>query len=134
MRLSLILFAASVAAFTIPDGQPDGVYSVDIDASGNEVHTFLHDLPKENEVPALDSRYVNRRQVAGTDVVGCGNYPLGHGNTDAAVNGVVAQCGNGASVGKGHNFYSLSGCVVAYFCNLSGGNVLCKLRVFPSSY
>lgn len=73
MRLSLILFAASVVAFTIPDGQPDGVYSVDIDADGNEVHTFLHDLLKENEVPALDSRYVNRRQVASTDGVGCGD-------------------------------------------------------------
>lgn len=127
MRSSLLLFGATAVAFTIPAGQPNGVYSVKTDNNGNEVHTFLHDL-LENNLQARDNRHINRRQVSGTDLVGCGNYAMNHGDTDAAFNNIIAQCGGGTSVGKGLDFYSVSGCVVAYFCNLSSSNVQCKLR------
>jgi hypothetical protein len=43
MLLKLVLlFVAGVVAFTIPDGQADGVYQVSYDASGTEIHTLIN--------------------------------------------------------------------------------------------
>lgn len=42
MLLKLVLlFVAGVVAFTIPEGQADGVYQVSYDASGAEIHTLI---------------------------------------------------------------------------------------------
>lgn len=125
----ILLLAATAAAFTIPAGQPDGVYSVHTGTDGQEVHTFMSDLP--NEVSPRDDRYVNRRQISNMDnVVGCGNYPLNQNQVDAAANGLKSQCGAGAEVSKGRDFYSLSGCTVVYFCNLSQGGSTCMEYLF----
>lgn len=41
MFLNLVIFVAGVVAFTIPEGQADGVYQVSYDASGTEIHTLI---------------------------------------------------------------------------------------------
>ena len=120
----LLLLAASAAGFTIPDGQPDGVYSVHIDANGTEIHTLLSlpdeinnaSLPRSIVVNAKDVR--KRQQADDFDVV-CAGYDLGPGDTDTANALLDMQCGSGSIVKWGEDFYAISGCTVAYFCNFS---------------
>lgn len=38
---AVLLFVAGVVTFTIPDGQPNGIYEVSYDASGVETHTLI---------------------------------------------------------------------------------------------
>jgi hypothetical protein len=42
---------------------------------------------------------------------------LSHGDTDTANNYLDGQCGGGAYVRQGYDFYSIYGCTVAYMCN-----------------
>ncbi|KAH9208141.1 hypothetical protein DL95DRAFT_415032 [Leptodontidium sp. 2 PMI_412] len=126
MRFSpVLLIAASAVAFTVPKGQPNGVYQVFTEANGTETHTFLHPLPNSNEKRSdtLGNPHV-RRQLPPVSV-GCGGYQMNPTDTNNANNALDAQCGAGANVGKGLDFYSISGCVVSYFCNLGGSGTDC---------
>jgi len=42
---------------------------------------------------------------------------LNHTDCDAANDALDAQCRDGAPLANGRSFYSISGCVVDYFCN-----------------
>lgn len=99
----LVLLAAGAIAWTVPKGQPDGVYEVHTEPDGTEIHTFLRGLydsvesrtpvPEKFNLPKLS----NKRQIPGVaNAVGCGGYSLLSGNTDAANNALDAQCGDGA--------------------------------------
>jgi hypothetical protein len=97
----LLLLAAGATAFTVPQGQPDGVYEVYTAPDGTETHTFLRGLndtvEARNDVPGKFS-LANKRQVSGVvNDIGCGGYTLPSGDTDAANNALDAQCGGGAS-------------------------------------
>ena len=118
----LLLLAATALSFTIPAGQKDGVYSVSIDASGSEVHTLLSLTGNSNmdfmprDINSSTEHALEPRQHGGYKTF-CGGYPLNHVQTDAANQALDKQCGAGANVEKDKNFYSTSGCTVAYFCN-----------------
>ena len=66
---SLSLLAACASAFTVPKGQPDGVYSVTYNPDGTENHTFLSPpvaaITTASDVPGLLSLHssVKARQV-----------------------------------------------------------------------
>ncbi|KAH8904034.1 hypothetical protein BR93DRAFT_940196 [Coniochaeta sp. PMI_546] len=46
-----------------------------------------------------------------------GTQDLDHHTTDQTKAGIMAQCGAGHYVKPGYNYYSISGCVVSYFCH-----------------
>lgn len=81
------------------------------------------DVPVSDFLPSTKKT----RQVPGDygNSIGCGGYYLDVANTNAANGALDAQCGNGAYVGGGLDFYSIAGCTVAYFCNQS--EVLCDV-------
>ncbi|PMD33693.1 hypothetical protein L207DRAFT_517738 [Hyaloscypha variabilis F] len=54
-----------------------------------------------------------------------GTEDLDHPTCDAANAALDAQCGGGSVVRAGYDFYSISGCVVAYFCNFGWGARAC---------
>ncbi|OBT87948.1 hypothetical protein VE02_04532 [Pseudogymnoascus sp. 03VT05] len=127
LHATLSLLANCASAFTVPKGQPDGVYSVTYNPNGTETHTFLRPpvtvdaTTTGSDVPGLLSlrSSVKARQVPNVqNVVGCGGYRLDTGTTNAANAGLDA-CTGGVLVGADKDFYSISGCTVAYFCNFS---------------
>ncbi|KAJ7035491.1 hypothetical protein C8F04DRAFT_530881 [Mycena alexandri] len=130
MRFALLsLFVSAVVCFTVPTNQPAGVYMVTYNADGTETHSLLSLTETNVTVPAATARSVSpsakfgasKRQIGGgTNAIFCGGYELNHGDTDAAYNALGQQCGGGASVLGGRDFYSIAGCTVAYFCNYRG--------------
>ncbi|KAK3692982.1 hypothetical protein B0T22DRAFT_475833 [Podospora appendiculata] len=141
MRFFFATLLASVAiAFTIPDGQPDGTYQVSI-VNGKEVHTLItladNQRPRHNISDVAHSAKFARRGAAGEDylverqisggnnAISCGGGALNHGDTDAANTALDRQCGSGANVGGGRDFYSIAGCTVAYFCNFRNYADMC---------
>ena len=61
-----------------------------------------------------------KRQIAGGNKpISRGRASLNYGDTEAASSALNAHCGGGANVGAGKDFHSISGCTVAYFCNLA---------------
>lgn len=66
LLISGILLAAGAASFSIPAGQPEGVYSVTTDAAGVETHTFIklydpdHPTPKIRDLIA-SVKFSNKR-------------------------------------------------------------------------
>lgn len=114
MQISLVqlmLLAAPILAFTIPEGQAEGVYQVSYDAEGKETHTFVraNDLANTTELspPTVNSA---KFRHAKRDGYACGGDALDHGNTDAANANIDAQCGNGNWIGTNLDFYSIKGC------------------------
>ena len=113
-------------AFTIPDGALDGVYSVSTYPNGTEVHTRIGDPI----VPAIKPRYMKstfpKRQGYSFSDIACYSSdeggPLNSGDTDAANSALQAQCGSGTNIGVDEDFYSISGCTVAYACNFDGND------------
>lgn len=93
--LNLALFAAPIFAFTIPDGQPDGLYGVSYDADGKEIHTLIQENLEiapaagytSNSAKFLTSKRDNSYQ--------CGGDALNQGDTDTANANIDQQCGNG---------------------------------------
>ncbi len=51
----LILFIGAVAGFTIPTGQPDGVYAVSYDKNDVAVHTFIAEPVNRTEVAQVSA-------------------------------------------------------------------------------
>ena len=85
-NIILATLAAAVAAdpgFTIPEGQPEGVYGVSYDEQGNAVHKRIADpAPHVARAPPTFSAKFHRR-ADGT--VSCGGAKsLNHADTDAA--------------------------------------------------
>ena len=130
---NILLFAVGVVSFTVPKGQPDGVYTVFTNDRGEEVHIRLEPtkaLPEEPPASNLtdSAKFLAKR---GDDISGgsntnyCGNYGLNRQDTDYAVGQLRNQCRGGGNVGKGKDFYSIRGCVVSYFCNFAGHADLC---------
>ncbi|KAI0401898.1 hypothetical protein F4802DRAFT_600582 [Xylaria palmicola] len=118
------LLISSTKAFTIPEGQPDGVYQVTKDANGTEIHTLLGELEEfESGSAHHGRRAVSASEAAGTVI--CGGYQLPHGDADAAWTSLGNMCGNGAHVLARGDVYALSNCVVAYFCNQGDHAVYC---------
>ena len=126
---NLALFIGAVAGFTIPQGQPDGVYAVSSDAKGVDVHTFLSAPVNSTEALSISATAAKfpRRGLAArqTQEIGCQHYELNHVNTDEAVEALKRQCGPGA-INSGYNFYSISGSTVAYICNMGHTAVICE--------
>ncbi|OBT65571.1 hypothetical protein VE03_05018 [Pseudogymnoascus sp. 23342-1-I1] len=123
---TLILLATSAAAFTIPEGQPDGTYVVHTAPDGTETHTLL-DAPVSvrRTVPGKFDMAHKRTSAADVSIVQCGGYPLPNGETDDTNKAVDDHCGGGKSISAHNDFYSLSGCTVAYFCNYNDGPQNC---------
>lgn len=133
----LILLAATVAAsgFTVPAGQPDGVYAVSYDDNGTAIHTIIGEAVSQEELSQIitardpepelksPSRILGKRQ---SDATYCGSsfQNLDHGDTDAAVEALKRQC-NPGTVPGGLDFYSIAGSVVAYVCNHGSVNWVC---------
>ena len=102
----ILLFATFAAAFTIPKGQPDGVYSVHTAEDGTETHTLikLHDPSNSSVVsreysdgPLMKRARATKRQIPNVDFdnpvesIACGGYFLDPGNTNAANGALDAQ-------------------------------------------
>ncbi|KAJ7465394.1 hypothetical protein B0H11DRAFT_2049823 [Mycena galericulata] len=127
MRFALLsLFVSAAVCFTVPANQPAGVYMVTYNVDGTETHSLLSLTETNGTVPAATARSAtpsakfgaSKRQIpGGNNAISCGGYELNHGDTDAAYNALGQQCGGGASVQSGRDFYSIAGCTVAYFCN-----------------
>lgn len=73
--VSLFLISTPAFGFIVPDGTPDGVYSLDLEASGEDAHTKIEDIPSET-IRAI--RWHNKRE--GLDQYGCFDkqMPLKH--------------------------------------------------------
>ena len=132
-NLAVLLLAAAAAAspgWTIPADQPDGVYSVSVDAAGNATHTFL--APISTDALAERSALLSppgrhRRQVPG-HTAWCLDYRLTKADADLAYKSLAGQCGQGRRVSGGNSgVYGRSGEVVVYFCNYAanGGANTC---------
>lgn len=121
MRISpLLLLAAATNAFSIPQGQADGVYEVSYHNNGTEMHQFIGKLDTITTIQGVQSAKFGKRQI-GTPQVTCAvaEPELNHADTDAANSALDAQCGTSSMVGKCKDYYSIRNCVVAYACNLN---------------
>ncbi|KAI3331635.1 hypothetical protein HD806DRAFT_529418 [Xylariaceae sp. AK1471] len=118
--------------FTIPEGQPDGLYQVDYDSDGQAVHTLLRGpITAAERINLLSMRdpevgieHLGSLVARQGNNLACKGYDLDHQNTDNAVELLKNQCNPGA-VGTGRDFYSIAFSTVAYFCNLSGIALVC---------
>ncbi|KAI0394886.1 hypothetical protein F5Y17DRAFT_425916 [Xylariaceae sp. FL0594] len=136
---SIVLYAANAAAlgFTIPEGQPDGVYAVSYDAHGVPVHHFVSGPVEESVISPYVSGggggkpFLHARQ---TDARKCEGHDLDHSNTDAAVEALKRQCDPAGAVGGGLDFYSVAGNTVAYLCNYASTSVACTRNLLTDSY
>jgi hypothetical protein len=126
---SLLVLAALGTSFTIPPGTPDGYYRAYYDRNGTEVH--------EN----IGSGKVKRIEQSAGDIIvrqgtglpppnyfgeqvwcGCG-LNMNTGDCDAAVADLNNQIGYGNTINIDpfESYYSIRGSVVAFACNLTGG-------------
>ena len=122
MHLSAILFlATTAAAWTVPANQPNGLYSVWTNNFNEPTHTpiALTTMPNSFTKPTTLRAKFPKRQNIGSNNIGCGDYSLSSTDNAAAIRALKEQCGKGAFVGEGRDFYSIVGDSVVYFCNFS---------------
>lgn len=125
---TFLLLATGAAAWTIPVGQPNGVYSVTTDSSGLAEHTLIRLIADTNATTKLTTRsakFYPKRQNPGSNDITCAGYALSNSDNGNAAGELEAQCGNGAFVDSGRDFYSIVGNSVVYYCNFSGGTNNC---------
>jgi hypothetical protein len=89
-----VLLATSAYAFTVPNGQPDGSYSVTYAADGTETHTLIklytgepsQSLPRNpfNGSPSSQAKKERRQVPNSNNNISCGGYFLDVGETNAA--------------------------------------------------
>lgn len=110
------LLTGPALAFRVPQGQPDGVYSVHLDANGTEFHQWLADpsAPLPNTPPSISKR---TPQLSESYLVNCWGRNLDHEATDAANADLDRQCSTGVLVSRGNSIYAKRGGVVAFACN-----------------
>jgi hypothetical protein len=104
-----------IFAFTIPRGQPDGIFSVYIDANGTETHSRL--AYASTTIPSTFSTISKRSRLAETYLANCWGRDLDHDATDTANADLDQQCNSGVSVGRMMSIYAKRGGVVAFACN-----------------
>lgn len=124
---TFLLLATGAAAWTVPAGQPNGVYSVSTDSSGVSVHTLIKlitDINAPTKPTTRSAKFYPKRQLnTGSNDIGCGGYALSNSDNAAAAGALENQCGNGAFVTSnenGRDVYSIVGGSVVYYCNYSG--------------
>jgi len=122
-HLSLMLpaiLAAQAVTFTIPAGQADGLYVVDVDADGNSVGGPV----LLSAAPNITARAVDvAPQTIPRPQVGCRGYSYNSGDYAAAVNCLNKWCDDGnridaAGILNTKIQYCKAGASVAYICNL----------------
>jgi hypothetical protein len=134
MQLISLLFIVAaipsllVKGWTIPEGQPSGLYSVTKDESGNEIHTHVIFAPDADSIwvdlgdvqPTPRSAKFGKRQVGGLTEQ-CGGYAMDTTDTNNAVNCLYTFIRQEWDQELNPNFdwYCRSGSVVAYLCNFS---------------
>ncbi|KAF2111395.1 hypothetical protein BDV96DRAFT_602997 [Lophiotrema nucula] len=130
--LPILIATATSRGFTIPDGQPEGVYQVSYDANGNAIHTFLHGPINHTESTSLDSKAIRAASYGGSPLlarqseeVHCASYALPQQDTKDAIEGLKRQCDTGVIRGN-LNFYSWIGGTVVYLCNLNATPTTCN--------
>lgn len=140
MKLSTTVAGLSIslslsAAFHVPESITDGVYSVHTHPNGTEEHKRIGDPVSPSTTRSRSTSRIQKRfagDFSGAPQCYPGEalssiideqYPaLNPDATDAATAGIQNQCGAGADISSGLDFYSISGCTVAYACNfLEGG-------------
>lgn len=131
--LAAVLASVAIAhsGFKVPEGTPDGIYMVGHDENGQELHKRV-DTAFSSKFAARNAAPASGLEARGFDIeLGCNNYALNPADTDKANQMLDAQCA--ASEVKGYkNFYSVSGNVVAYFCNNVSWNLSCTGRAEAS--
>lgn len=134
MRFSILaglLLASPIFAFTIPEGQAEGVYSVSYDEHGNETHTLVQPGDPNEVVPTQSLSNPNsakfKFEKRDDFTYTCGGDALNHQDTDDANRALDNQCGAGTNVvGGGMDFYSIVGCTVSYYCNFAWTSSVCS--------
>jgi hypothetical protein len=114
--------AAPVLGFSIPEGQGNGFYTVSKEMDGKFNHTRVGDMPADPPSRKPRSRVVKRTfdsmycaSATGQDIT-----PDYYPSVDAAVAGLESQCaGAGIELGEMQAAYSISGSIVAFFCNFN---------------
>ena len=122
--------ASQELGFTIPEGTPNGAYSVYIDSDGVAHHTRLElpeglESPNEEDEGTLSSGLVERQ---GWEVT-CQGRALSRTDTDFTVRTLRATCGDRAALDSGSHFYVISNYVATYFCNNSPVAVYCTAEL-----
>lgn len=136
--------AAAMAAagphsgFTVPKGQPNGVYSVSYDTNGTAIHTLIAEPLTDQEfashqAAAARAPHARALQSRQSDSTSCGGYGLNPGDTDRANAGLGVQCTPGA-VSIGRDFYSIWGSVVSYVCNYGSTGWVCWASDLSADY
>jgi len=124
--LLLAMSAATISAFKIPAGQPDGVYRVDVNEDGTDNHTFLLPPTTADDVQSTIARSIHnskapisriQRDLTFPETNTCQGYALNKADNDAAFNGLSKICGEGIITTTAKGTYSISGDVVVYWCN-----------------
>jgi len=118
MRIKSILLIATAAVtvlgFAIPKGQPEGVYNHTV-VNGTDIHKKIAEPylgPITKRAPRILSMEGQPAKVY------CGRaLNLNHEDTDAANADLDRQCGSGALIGGGYNFYAIRGGTAAFVCN-----------------
>jgi len=124
---AFLLATVPALGFTVPEGAPDGIYTVGLDDSGNELHTRMSDIPSEAVARAVRSRIMKRD---GIDQYGCfgSQLQLNQADTNAANGALQAQLNaSGTTVGSHASIYSVVGETVSYCCNNRAQNNVCVL-------
>lgn len=130
----------SANAFLIPEGQPSGVYSVEVDENGTEHHVRVGDVATQADLlsangtasPATRRRSSHeRRWVDGVprhwtaecypEEIAPAGQDMDHGSFLRATAALDAQMppGKQTVVRRGNHLYSIDECVVAYFCGFA---------------
>jgi hypothetical protein len=129
---AICLVATPALGFLIPEGQGDGVYTATKDENGTYVHTKIGDLPAEVAARKPRSRIMKRT----FDSMYCAGQVQSseYGSVDAANGGLSSQCaGDGISIGKLEAAYTISGDIVAFFCNYNPNNNYCTASAFSDA-
>ncbi|KPM46540.1 hypothetical protein AK830_g60 [Neonectria ditissima] len=110
----LLLLPAFAQAFTLPSGLTDGVYTVDVNEDGTEIHKRLPDDNMIRDVVEGTASLEKRTPTTKQFWCGCA-FPLDHTNCDLA----TADLKNQVTPAKTlkNNYYSIRGNVVAFVCN-----------------
>jgi hypothetical protein len=124
---AVLLIAAPAMAWTVPEDQADGVYSVTEDAAGNIVHIKVGDLPAPGEGAKLARRSrISKRQFGFTETYCDTAGQLPQADTDAANGGLASICvGSGVATSAKLGQYAKSNDVVAFFCNDNSNTQYC---------
>jgi hypothetical protein len=120
--------AAVGSAFTLPEGQANGVYRAYYNAAGEEVHELI--TGKSTNIVANSARAVSnwarahaKRQNSPPLDTGCVCGPtLNTGDTNSAVSQLSDQISNNPEVVANSSAYVVSGSVVAFICNGASEN------------